>query len=117
MVRTASDNPDPRLRAIPVDQDLAPGELARSVFRLRSITLKLGRPFVAPPEAPADLVRLYREAFRRMANDPTFRAEVGRGGFEPAYTSPEECLRTIQEVLSAPPGVQRVFKELFQFGE
>lgn len=117
LVRTLSDNPDPQLRALPVDQDLATGDVARQVLRLRSITLKLGRPFVAPPGAPAELVRLYREAFRRLAQDATFLNEVERAGFEPAYTSPEECLRTVQEVLSAPPGVQRVFRELFQFGE
>lgn len=117
LVRTLSDNPDPQLRALPVDQDLATGEVARAVLRLRSITLKLGRPFVAPPGAPVELVRAYQEAFRRLAQDPTFRAEAERSGFEPAYTSPEECLRTVQEVLSAPPGVQRVFRELFQFGE
>ncbi len=117
LVRTLSDNPDPQLRALPVDQDLTTGEVARAVLRLRSITLKLGRPFVAPPGAPVELVRAYQEGFRRMAQDPTFRAEAERSGFEPAYTSPEECLHTVQEVLSAPPGVQRVFRELFQFGE
>jgi tripartite-type tricarboxylate transporter receptor subunit TctC len=117
LVRTLSDNPDPQLRALPVDQDLATGDLARAVLRLRSITLKLGRPFVAAPGVPGDLVRLYQDAFRRLAQDAAFRSEVERSGFEPAYTSPEECLRTVQEVLSAPPGVQRVFRELFQFGE
>lgn len=117
LVRTLSDNPDPQLRALPVDQELATGDVARAVLRLRSITLKLGRPFVAAPGAPAQLVAQYQEAFRRLAQDAAFRAEVERAGFEPAYTSPEECLRIIQEVLSAPAGVQRVFRELFQFGE
>ncbi len=117
LVRTLSDNTDPQLRALPVDQDLATGDVARAVLRLRSITLKLGRPFVAAPGAPGDLVRMYQEAFRRLAQDAAFRSEIERNGFEPAYTSPEECLGTVQEVLSAPPGVQRVFRELFQFGE
>ncbi len=117
LVRTLSDNPDPALRSLPVDLDLASGEMARAVLRLRSMTLKLGRPFVAAPGAPAELVRAYREAFLRLARDAGFRSEVERGMFEPAYTSPEECLRVVQEVLSAPPGVQRVFRELFQFGE
>jgi tripartite-type tricarboxylate transporter receptor subunit TctC len=117
LVRTLSDNPEPQLRALPVDQDLATGDVARAVLRLRSITLKLGRPFVAAPGAPGELVRLYQEAFRRLAQDAAFRSEIERNGFEPAYTSPEECLRIMQEVLSAPPGLQRVFRELFQFGE
>jgi len=117
LVRTLSDNPEPQLRALPVDQDLATADVARAVLRLRSITLKLGRPFVAAPGAPGELVRLYQEAFRRLAQDAAFRSEIERNGFEPAYTSPEECLRIMQEVLSAPPGLQRVFRELFQFGE
>jgi tripartite-type tricarboxylate transporter receptor subunit TctC len=66
LVRTPSENP--RLRGIPVDQDLV--------------------------SEPAE-----------------------RAGFEISYRPGEVCLRTVQEVLATPPGVVRIFKELFRFGE
>jgi len=117
LVRSASNSRDSRVRALPVDEELAPSEIARSVLRLRAEILKTGRPFVAPPATPADVVVLYREALRRLAEDTAFRAEAERLGFEPAYATAEDVLRAMREVLAAPPGVQRVFRELFQFAE
>jgi len=115
LVRTPSINP--RLRGIPVDENLVTEPLAKAVLRLRSAPNVLGRPFVAPPGAPGELVRLYREAFRRLAEDPAFRAEAERAGFDLAYLPAEACLRLAQEVLAAPPGVVRIFKELFRLGD
>jgi len=66
---------------------------------------------------PADVVRAYREAFRRLAEDPAFRSEAERLGFEVVYTSGEQVLRTVEEVLNSPPGVVRIFKSFFRFGD
>lgn len=117
LVRTASASREPRVLALPLDEELVTTELARSVLRLRSEVLKTGRPFIAPPGAPAETVRIYREAFVRLSQDAAYRTEAERLGFEPSYAPAEEVLRAMREVLAAPPGVQRVFRELFQFGE
>jgi tripartite-type tricarboxylate transporter receptor subunit TctC len=113
LVRTRSDNPE--LRAIPVDQDLVTEAVAKSVLRLRAIPNRLGRPFVAPPGAPAEMVRAYRDAFRRMTQDREFVAEAERAGVEVSFTSPEEIARILEEVFSTPAGTVRVFKEFFRF--
>ncbi len=113
VVRTPSDNPE--LRTLPVDQDLVTDALPKAVLKLRAIPNKLGRPFVAGPAAPADLVRLYREAFRRLTQDREFVAEADRAGVEVAFTSGEEIVKMFDEVFSAPAGVVRVFKEFFRF--
>ena len=113
LVRTRSDNPE--LRAIPVDQDLVTEAVAKSVLRLRAIPNRLGRPFVAPPGAPAEMVRAYRDAFRRMTQDREFVAEAERAGVEVSFTSLEEIARILEEVFSTPAGTVRVFKEFFRF--
>jgi len=113
LVRTPSDNPE--LRALPVDQDLVTEAVPKAVLKLRAIPNKLGRPFVAGPAAPTDLVRLYREAFRRLTHDREFVAEAERAGVEVAFTSAEEIQKMFDEVFSTPPGVVRVFKEFFRF--
>jgi tripartite-type tricarboxylate transporter receptor subunit TctC len=113
LVRTPSDNPE--LRVLPVDQDLVTEAVPKAVLKLRAIPNKLGRPFVAGPAAPADLVRLYREAFRRLTQDREFVAEAERAGVEVAFTSAEEIQKMFDEVFSTPPGVVRVFKEFFRF--
>ncbi len=113
MVRTPSTKPE--LRGIPVDQDLVTEAVPKAVLKLRAIPNKLGRPFVAAPGAPAELVRLYREAFRRLTQDRDFVAEAERTGVEVSFTSAEEIQRMFDEVFATPPGVVRVFKEFFRF--
>jgi tripartite-type tricarboxylate transporter receptor subunit TctC len=113
MVRTPSDNPE--LRGIPVDQDLVTEAVPKAVLKLRAIPNKLGRPFVAAPAAPPELVRAYREAFRRLTQDREFVAEAERAGVEVAFTSAEQIQKMFDEVFATPPGVVRVFKEFFRF--
>ncbi|GBD30419.1 hypothetical protein HRbin32_01523 [bacterium HR32] len=92
LVRTPSDNPE-----------------------LRAIPNRLGRPFVAPPGSPPEVVAAYRQAFRRMTQDREFVAEAERAGLEVSWVSGEECLRIVQEVLASSPSVVRVFREFFRF--
>jgi len=113
MVRTPSANPE--LRGIPVDQDLVTEAVAKGVLKLRAIPNKLGRPFVAGPAAPAELVRAYREAFRKLTQDREFVAEAERAGVEVTFTSAEEIQKMFDEVFATPPGIVRVFKEFFRF--
>ncbi|GBD28194.1 hypothetical protein HRbin31_00207 [bacterium HR31] len=113
MVRTPSANPE--LRAIPVDQDLVTEAVAKGVLKLRAIPNRLGRPFVAGPAAPPELVRAYREAFRRLVQDREFVAEAERAGVEVSFTSAEEIQKMFDEVFATPPGIVRVFKEFFRF--
>ncbi len=113
LVRTPSDNPE--LRGIPVDQDLVTEAIAKAVLRLRAIPNRLGRPFVAPPDAPVEMVRAYREALRRLTQDREFVAEAERAGVEVSFTSAEEIAQILQEVFNSPAGVVRVFKEFFRF--
>ncbi|MDR7398311.1 MAG: tripartite tricarboxylate transporter substrate-binding protein [Armatimonadota bacterium] len=115
LVKTPSENPE--LRDVPSDVDLVTEPTHKAVLQLHAVPNRIGRPFVLPPAVPADVVRAYREAFRRLAEDPTFRTEAERLGFEVVYTSGEQCLRIVEEVLNSPPGVVRIFKSFFRFGE
>ncbi len=115
LVKTPSENPE--LREVPSDVDLVTDPMAKAVLQLHAVPNRIGRPFVAPPGAPPELVRLYREAFRRLGEDPAFRSEAERLGFEVVYTPAEAVLRVINEVLNSPPSVVRVFRSFFRFGE
>lgn len=115
LVKTPSENPD--LKDVPSDVDLVSEPTPRAVLQLHAVPNRMGRPFVLPPGVPGDLVRAYREAFRRLAEDPAFRSEAERLGFEVVYTPAETVLKIVQEVLESPPGVVRVFKSFLRFGE
>ncbi|MDR7521918.1 MAG: tripartite tricarboxylate transporter substrate-binding protein [Armatimonadota bacterium] len=105
----------PAIERLPVDEDLSEDPRAKAVMRLRSVPEVVGRPFVVPPATPAEFVDAYREAFRRMTADREFLAEAERAGFEIKLTPGDQALRTIREVLGAPPDVIRVFSQFYKF--
>ncbi len=117
LVRSLPGTPrDAELRGVPVAQELVADPMAKAVLRLQDVPDRMARSFVAPPGVDPQVVRAYREAFRRMAADREFVAELERAGFEAAFLSGEECARLVEEVLRTPAPVVRVFKELFRFG-
>ena len=105
------------LQHIPVDTSLVTETIAKGVLELLSIPNQVARPFVAPPGAPPELVRLYRQAFRSLAEDSSFREEARRLQFDIAYVPGEEAARLIDKVLSSPPAIVRVLKSFYRFGE
>ncbi len=118
LVRSLAGPPrDPELRGVPVAQELVADPMAKAVLRLQDVPDRMARAFIAPPGADPQMVRAYREAFRRVAVDREFVAEAERAGFEVAFVPGEECARLVEEVLRTPASVVRVFKELFRFGD
>lgn len=105
----------PAIERLPVDEDLTAEPRGKAVMRLRSIPEVIGRPYVMPPATPAEFVDAFREAFRKMTADKAFETEAERAGFEIKYTSGDQALRIIREVLNAPPDVIRVFSQFFKF--
>lgn len=113
IIRTRASVPE--IARLPVDEDLAPSPAAKAVFALRSVPEVIGRPFVLPPGTPAEIVRMYIDAFTRMTKDRDFLTEAERSAFDIDYTPGDEALRIVNEVLNAPRDVVRIFSEFFKF--
>lgn len=67
-------NPD--LPDVPLADDLLKNPEDRAVLDLIELPQEFGRPFLAPPGAPADRMAVYRQAFQAMMKDPQFLAEA-----------------------------------------
>ncbi|HET8680063.1 MAG TPA: tripartite tricarboxylate transporter substrate-binding protein [bacterium] len=105
----------PEIEKLPVDEELASEPRARAVMALRSVPDIVGRPFVAPPGTPPDILQAYRDALSRMTRDREFITEATRGGFDIEHVSGEQALRITMQVLNAPPDVVRIFAQFFKF--
>lgn len=105
----------PEIARLPVDQELATSPIATAVMALRSTPEVIGRPFVAPPGTPPELIRLLREAFANVTKDREFLAEAQRAGFDIEFVSGEEALKIVEEVLKSPADVVKVFAQFFKF--
>jgi tripartite-type tricarboxylate transporter receptor subunit TctC len=62
-------------------------------------TMSMGKDFAAPPGVPADRLAFLRDAFQKATKDPGFLAAVKKAGRVAGYTSPDDLLRTIKNVI------------------
>jgi tripartite-type tricarboxylate transporter receptor subunit TctC len=67
-----------------------------------SSSIELGRPIMLPPEVAADRVAAMRRAFDATIDDPQFRADATRMGFEITHRSGETLQALIQAAAETP---------------
>jgi tripartite-type tricarboxylate transporter receptor subunit TctC len=64
-----------------------------------------GRPFLGPPDIPADRLAALRESFLATMKDPEFLAEAAKLGIEVDPVSGEKFETLIKHVAASPPAV------------
>ncbi len=72
----------PELKGVPMVFDLARNDTERQVLEFLYAGQDIGRPFVAPPDLPADRLKLLRGAFSATMKDPDFVADTKRNKLE-----------------------------------
>jgi tripartite-type tricarboxylate transporter receptor subunit TctC len=108
---------EPGIEQLPADEALAGSPLAKAVFALRSIPEVIGRPYVAPPGTPDELVQTLREAFAGLARDPEAIAEAKKLKFSFDYIPGDEALKIVREIFAQPEEVVREFTKHVKFGD
>jgi len=102
---------------LPVDESFAPNPRAKAIMVLRSAPEVIARPYVLPPNTPADIVKVYRDAFAATMKDPALVAEAQKAQFDLEYTSGDEAIKVLKEVLSQPKDIVDEFSKYVKFGE
>ncbi|MDF2116154.1 tripartite tricarboxylate transporter substrate-binding protein [Roseiarcaceae bacterium H3SJ34-1] len=96
-------DPDRNLGKVPLMQDLAKNDEQRRILRFISSQVKVGRPFIAPPEIPADRLAIFRRAFDATMADEAFLADARKGQLELAPLNGEELTAVVREIVDTPP--------------
>ncbi|MBV9192246.1 MAG: hypothetical protein JOZ85_17335 [Betaproteobacteria bacterium] len=105
------------IEKLPVDESFAPNPRAKAIMALRSAPEVIARPYVLPPNTPADIVKVYRDAFAATIKDPALIAESQKAQFDLEYTSGDEAVKVLKEVLSQPKDIVDEFSKYVKFGE
>jgi tripartite-type tricarboxylate transporter receptor subunit TctC len=95
----------PELPDVPLIMDLAKSEEDRRVLRLVLVNAVFGRPFVAPPDLPADRAAALEAAFEATMKDPEFLADARRLNAEITPVSGETLDRLLAETYATAPEV------------
>jgi tripartite-type tricarboxylate transporter receptor subunit TctC len=103
LFQMADKHPD--IPEVPSIIDYAHTPQDRAVFDLLFAPQKMGRPFYAPPDIPAERVQALRTAFERTLKDPQFLEETGKMGLEVQWRGGEDVEQVIKRIYAAPPDV------------
>src|SRR5579863_1847630 len=68
--------PNPKLKGVPFVVDLAQRPEDKQAIEFLYTGQGIGRPYVAPPDLPADRLKMLRDAFNATMTDPEFTAEA-----------------------------------------
>ena len=88
---------------VPTAYEFTKTEEERKILSFNAATLELGRPWLAPPNIPADRVAALRAAFDATMKDETFRAEAKQSGLEVTLRTGQELEAVLAEAAAFPP--------------
>jgi tripartite-type tricarboxylate transporter receptor subunit TctC len=98
-----SANKHADLPDVPLIMDFAQNDEQRQILRLIFSRQTLGRPFLAPPEVPAERVEALRAAFMATMQDPEFLADAEKADLEITPVSGADVQRLVEEIYQTPP--------------
>jgi len=109
VVLQTGDKRDPRLKDVPtlaeLMQQYKTPEAGRRLARVILTAATLGRPITAPPDTPADRVKILRDAYAKAIKDPELLAEAEKRVWDVDPVSGEELEARIKEVIAQPKEV------------
>ena len=85
--------------------DFAKTDEQRQILKIVLARNVMGRPFVTPPNVPADRVAVLRQAFMDTMKDKDFLAEADKMQLEINPVSGEDVEKLVKEVYATPPDV------------
>ena len=101
----------PDMPDVPLIMDLATNDADRAALRLIYARQEFGRPFLAPPDVPADRVKALQAAFMATMEDPDFIADAAKQNLELAPVSGQRVAELIAAVYATPAEVVQRAKE------
>jgi tripartite-type tricarboxylate transporter receptor subunit TctC len=108
---------EPGLEQIPADESFAPNPRAKAIMALRSAPEQVARPYVLPPATPAEIVKVMREAFAKAIKDPELEKEGEKSKLDLEFTSGDEAVKILREVMNQPKDIVDEFSKYIKFGE
>jgi tripartite-type tricarboxylate transporter receptor subunit TctC len=104
--------PNPELKDVPFVVDLARNDEQKQAIEFLYAGQGIGRPFVAPPDLPADRLKMLRDAFNATMKDPDFIAEVKKQNLDLEPEDGEHLAALIKKIYATPKPIVEKVSEL-----
>ena len=103
----------PDFPSAPSIYDAATTEEQKAFMRFMFATTEYGRPYVLPPETPAQRVATLRKAMAAAAADPELKAEAEKSQTDMTWRAPEDLERLTETLYRTPPALIETVKQAF----
>lgn len=105
---------EPGLPGVPFAEDIVTDPKNKAILRAAAGSLALGRPFVAPPDTPADRLAALQKAMMDTFNDPEFANDAKKIGFAELQPQSGEALaKVIKDIYASPKDVVEILRYIF----
>ena len=106
---------EPGIENLPVNEDFTTDKTGKTLMAMLSVVDKIGRPFVAPPGTPVEVMNILRDGFAKVAKDPEAQAEITKMMMELDYLPAGECLKVLNTLFSQPENIIKEFSRYAKF--
>ena len=93
------------LKDVPLMPELVDDTKIKKVLEFSSAGSAIGRALLAPPQVPADKIKILREAFDKMVKDPEFLAAAEKRTAEIDPAAGADVQKYSEGILNAPPEI------------
>jgi tripartite-type tricarboxylate transporter receptor subunit TctC len=102
----------PEIPDTPSIFDYAKTTEQRQLMRFVFSSTEFGRPYLFPPDVPADRVELMRQALAGAVNDPELVAEANRIKLDMSYRAPDHLERLVANLYETPPALIETVRKI-----
>jgi tripartite-type tricarboxylate transporter receptor subunit TctC len=100
----------------PTARELARNDKDRALIQVVEAPYTLSRPFVAPPDVPADRAKALQDAFMATHKDPDFLRDAERLGIDVSPIDGNAVLKLIDDISKTPPEQLKSVEKLIEGG-
>ena len=106
---------EPGIEHLPVAENLATDQKGKTILGMFTSVDQMGRPFVAPPRTPSEIMAILREAFANTTKDPEFLDEAKKVGASVEFTPANECMKILNDFFNQPEDIVKEFNKHIKF--
>jgi tripartite-type tricarboxylate transporter receptor subunit TctC len=106
---------EPAIKNLPVNEDLTTDRKGKAIMSMLASADQIGRPYVAPPGTPDDVMKILRDAFAKVEKDPEAQADAKKVKMDIQYVPGDECKKVVDDLLSQPDDIVKEASKFIKF--
>jgi len=106
---------EPGTEKLPVDENMTTDSKAKTIMSMRAAGDLIGRPFLAPPKTPPELMGIIKNAFAQLSQDPELQQEAKKLKMPVEYVPSEEIMKVLNDLFSQPEEMVKEFGKYIKF--